>query len=261
MNSCRKWRDHLIEAVYGELEGERRALFESHLDSCSRCTAEFEGFSATAEHIAEALPPRPQLGELDVWKNIAPRLEDIDRRKRSFDPRPGPRLSLGYPSAAALATALLAIGLGLGLFLRSPTPTLVPTPTLTAEVDRENVAFARYLERSTPLLLAVANRRTGGDHLARDNRSANRFNSDGFDSKTERQLAERLAAEATQLSDKLRQQGQRRQADLLGDLAVVFLQIANLPEREYRNGIQMVQATIESRALLFQLSVEEMRRL
>lgn len=247
MSSCRKWRHHLVEAIYDELEGERRASLEPHLASCPRCADELERLSATADHIAEALPPRPQAGELDVWNRIAPRLDAIDHPERPgyfF----GPRLTLGYPTAAALAVLLLAMGLSLGLFLRTPAPH--PTTPFIAEVDTAGVEFARYLQRSTPLLLAITNRRIGGS-LAEA----------GFDGAAERQLAERLAIEATEISTRLEEQDRPRQAALLSDLAIVFLQIANLPEQEYRHGIEMVQATIESRALLFQLSVEEMRRL
>jgi hypothetical protein len=239
--SCRKWREHLVEAVYGELDGPRRADFERHLAACPGCTVELAGLEATAARVDRALPPRPRPGELDVWSRILPELEAPARSPE----RRG--LVLAYPAAAALAAAVLALGVGLGTLLAPPPPAGPPaaeTPRLDADAE-----FASFLERSTPLLLAVANRRNGG------------FATASFDPSSERRLAERLAVEAARLESELAGRGRRRQAALLADLEVVFLQIANLPEPEYRHGIELVQEAIESRALLFQLSVEEMRRL
>lgn len=240
--SCRKWRGHLVESVYGELEGPRREDFEAHLASCRRCAAALADLEATAARVDEALPPRPRPGELDVWSRILPELDAADR------PPERRGLVLGYPAAAALAAVILALGVGLGTLLVPPPRPDAPA-VAQAPGDDAGAEFAHYLERATPLLLAVANRESGGTETA------------SFDPAAERRLAERLAAEAARLAPTLSDRGRRRQAALVADLEVVFLQIANLPEPEYRHGIALVQATIESRALLFQLSVEEMRRL
>ena len=258
MKSCRTWRDHLVEAVCDELTPERQAELDAHLASCPGCTAELASLRATASYVDAALPPRLQSHELDVWSRLEPALDAQDR--------PAPRrLVLAYPAAASLAAALLVLGLGLGTLLRPREPVSIAesprleangspsTATLTQATDRReqpiDAEWLRYLERATPLLLAVANRQAGNTEVA------------GYDPTAERRLAERLATDAERLARHLEAAGRRRQADLVADLRVVFLQMANLPRREYRQGIEMVQATIESRALLFQLSVEEMRHL
>ncbi len=247
MSCCRKWRKHCVEAVYGELDGERRAAFAEHRTSCPRCAAELDRLSSTVALLSREMPPRPRPGELDAWSRLSPALAEIDDRARGRRPR---RIVLGYPAAAAAAAALVVLGLGLGLFLRAPATLPVPGPSgspaaVAADVD---AALGRYLERATPLLLAVANRRSA-------------VAAAGFDPAVERRRAEQLAGAAADLRAKLAERGRRRQADLVADMEVVFLQIANLPEREYRRGLEMVRATIETQALLFQLSVEEMRRL
>ena len=257
MKSCRRWRDHLMEALCDELTPERRAQLDAHLASCPGCVAELAGLRATASAVDGALPPRPQAAELDVWSRIRPEMDELDRRPAAR------RLVLAYPAAASLAAALLALGLGLGWLIPPSSPVPVaespgsdgtPSPVLTQPAedrgDRHgDTDLVRFLERATPLLLAVANRRAGSTEVA------------SFDPAAERRLAERLAADAERLARELETGGLRRQAGLVADLRVVFLQMANLPRREYRRGIEMVQATIESRALLFQLSVEEMRHL
>ncbi len=248
LKSCRKWRHHLVEAVCHELTEERRDELDTHLASCPGCSAELAGLQATTRHVDGALPAPPQGSELNAWSRLQPELDKLDR------PAPG-RLILGYPAAASLAAALLVLGLGLGTLIRPSGPDGVSEdnvssadlrPTATPQVEAE---FVRYLERATPLLLAVANRQISTTDVA------------SFDPAAERRLAEHLASEAEELGRRLEAEGRRRQADLTANLRIVFLQMANLPRREYRRGIEMVQATIESRALLFQLSVEEMRHL
>lgn len=258
--SCRRWRHHLVEAVCGELTPAHRAELESHLATCADCRQELAGLEETARRCEAALPPRPKASELDVWSRIRPVLDRVERPAgRRLAGRP---LVLGYPAAAAGAVALLVLGLWLGSWLG---PSLEPSPEVArpeaavaaasgAELD---VAYLRYLERATPLLLAVANRTTGGTAVASSSASI----SESVDSTAERRLAERLADDAGRLRQQLEDEGRRRQAALVADLGIVFLQMANLSHHEYRRGIELVQATIESRALLFQLSVEEMRHL
>ena len=247
-DACRKWRDHLVEAVCGELAGQRRRELETHLESCSRCRAQLAGFERATARVAAALPPRPRPGAIDLWPRIAAALDEEDRRRSSPASQPRP-LVLGYGAAAAFAGALLLLGLGLGVWLRAPAPVPAPGPDIAGADNHPEAGFARFLERSTPLLLAVANRRLGGPEAA------------SFDAAAERRLAESLAKEALDLAAALEDAGLRRQAALLRELEIVFLQLSNLPEPQYRHGLAMVQATLESRALLFQLSVEEMRRL
>ncbi|MEM7350615.1 MAG: zf-HC2 domain-containing protein [Acidobacteriota bacterium] len=251
--ACRGWRDHLVEAVYGELQGDRRRALDEHLRHCPACRAQLAAFRDTIERVADATPARPQAGTIDLWPRIDATLDAIDRTP-ALRPREVRRgLRLGYPAAAALAAALLLLGLGLGVFLRAPVD--APHSQHVAEVDEGSgsgdpeLEFARFLERSTPLLLAVANRQLGGPETVR------------FDLTAERRVAEHLAQEATSLAATLEGTGLRRQADLLRDLKVVFLQLANLPPDQYHHGLAVVQATLDHRALLFQLSVEEMRRL
>lgn len=253
MSCCRKWREHCVEAVYGELDGERRTAFAEHRQTCPRCAAELDRLSSTVAMLRREMPPRPRPGELDAWARLSPAIAELDERARH--PRPRRRIVLGYPAAAAMAAALVVLGLGLGLLLRAPATLPVPgplgvrPPATTAAAADIDTQLGRYLERATPLLLAVANRRSAGAEAV------------GFEPAVERRRADQLAGEAAEIRAKLAEHGRRRQADLVTDIEVVFLQIANLPEREYRRGLEMVRATIETQALLFQLSVEEMRRL
>ncbi|MCG8460363.1 MAG: zf-HC2 domain-containing protein [Holophagales bacterium] len=251
--SCRRWRGALVEMLWDELDPRRREELQAHLAGCAGCTTELEELRSTLRQVEAAQPPRPKAGEIDLWHSIAPRLDGSRPARR--------RLVLAYPAAAALAAALMLLGSGLGLWWGSRAPgasvhqgeaTNVAghgmLPAAAPDRDSASVAYARFLERATPLLLAVANREVGGGELA------------SFDPATERRLAERLAGEAAELTTRLAIEGSDREARLIADLGAVFLQMANLPPRQYRSGIAVVQAAIEQRALLFQLTAESLRR-
>ena len=239
--SCSQWRDLLLDAACGELPVESRQDLDSHLATCPACVAELADLKATLGTVAAAMPARPAPGELDAWPRVA---AVLDR------PRRGSRLTLGYPLAAVAACALLALGIGLGRWLQ-PTPSphdgiVAGSPDSPAAEVSE---YSRFLERATPLLLAVANRGNGA--------TANLVS---FDAGTEQALAAALAAEARELGETLAVEGRSREAKLVENLEIVFLQMANAPQDDYTGSLDLVQTTIEQRAILFQLTVEEMRR-
>ncbi len=251
MKSCRRWREHLVESVCGELSSQRRVELKDHLESCAGCSAELEGLRATVEYVDGALPARSQIPQSTVWSRLLPELEKLEQS-------PVRHMTLGFPAAGAIAAAILVVGIALGVLVRPANQApadgasrvqavaSMGAKSSGAEIDAE---FVRYLERATPLLLAIANRQATGADLA------------SLEATTERRLAEELATEAERLAGLLDAKGRRRQAALTAELGAVFLQMSNLPSATYRHGIEVVQATIKSRALLFQLSVEEMRRL
>ena len=163
------------------------------------------------------------------------------------------RLIWGMVMLAAAAVLLAALGLALWQSWQPPAEPerIVEAPSaLSPDPNRElRNAYDQYLDRATPLILAIAHRDPSPSSL------------EGFDLDAERGLARQLAAEAQRLSERL-EGGSRlgREQDLLAELEVVFLQIANLYQRQYSDGIDLLRSGLDQRAILFQLSVEEMRR-
>ncbi|MEM6797114.1 MAG: zf-HC2 domain-containing protein [Acidobacteriota bacterium] len=249
---CRAWRSHLVEAVYEEISGARRQELDRHLERCAGCRRELAELRAVSRRMAAAAEEL-QSAEVDLWSRLAPRLDAPERH---------PWFTLRPATVALLAAALFAVGVGVGLLLRpqqAPTIARGTDPSGSAQLASAERAdldeeFARYLERSTPLLLAVANRSVPA---APDGGAA----AAGLDAALERRAASRLAQEGESLAARLEADGRSRQAQLTAEIGTLFLQLSNLSSLEYQRGLAMVQATMEKRALLFQLSVEEIRRL
>src|SRR5262245_7018976 len=46
---CEKFDQHMIDALYGELDELTHAALKRHMESCSRCASSFEGLRATRD--------------------------------------------------------------------------------------------------------------------------------------------------------------------------------------------------------------------
>ncbi|MEM9529813.1 MAG: hypothetical protein AAGA23_02715 [Pseudomonadota bacterium] len=240
MTACRRWEGILSEVVLGDAEPQDEARFLAHAKSCAGCTQEL---TAQRQFQAQLTLPAPsQAGELNAWPAVSRRLAE---------PRPARGLSLSFGLAGTLATALLVGGIGLGSMLASNGPAEV-TPGLVAAAPPEDPYLA-FLEQSAPLLLAVTNREVpelvsvsfaGGAAL-----------------EAEQRAAERLAEMARLLLNELEESGRDREAQLVGELELVFLQVANLSQRKDPGSLRMLKAAIDNRGLLFQLTLEELRNL
>lgn len=239
MTACRRWRGILSEVVMGDAGKPDERRFTAHLERCSGCRQELAAQQQFQSHLL--LPARPQAGELNAWSQVASRLE----------PPRTTGLSLSFGLAGALATALLVAGIGLGGMLAS-----TGTGEVSAVAEAQEVVedpYLAFLEQAAPLLLAVTNRES--PELV----SAGYAGSKALEA--EQRAAERLAEVARALIDQLDDNGRDREARLVGELELVFLQVANLSRRPDPGSLRILKAAIDNRGLLFQLTLEELRNL
>jgi len=164
---------------------------------------------------------------LEVTSVAAPDLDDIlagnDLERVDLEPR---RMAPVWLAVAAL----LLISL---LFFWKPQEA-DSGPQMSPEL-------AVFFERSQPFLLALANvtpdlNETPLAELVREDRAR----------------AARLAEEALALRQEAHTLKQR---NLLADIELLLLQVANLRETEYRRGLEMVRTYMDRRTLLFELSL------
>jgi hypothetical protein len=141
------------------------------------------------------------------------------------------------------AAALVVLAAGLGLLPGGPAPEARLRPASPGEGE-----VADFLARATPLLLVVANRDVERDAAA-----------GVIDPTSERAAARRLAAEAGELRERL-DAAPGGPFELVAQLERLFLQLANLPDRQYRDGLAVVRAAVERDAILFQLTAGEILR-
>lgn len=104
-----------------------------------------------------------------------------------------------------------------------------------------------YMDRSKVLLLGLVNFDPSADDPA------------ALDLPRRQAAARRLVDEAAPLKDDLAAADEQRLRELVADLEVILLQIANLEAEHDVPAIEMVRSGVDRRALLLKINVEQMR--
>jgi len=238
--SCRAVRPLLAEAALASPDAATPAELARHLEHCPACTAELAALRAAVTVLDTARPlPRPPS---DVWARLAPALDAADaaRAQRLAWWRLAP-LPVRLAAAAVLAVAVASTTM---LLTRRQAPAPESQAAAAAPLDEE---VRRYLERATPLLVALANRDAGASPAA-------------FDAVAERRAARALAEDGRALAAALREARHARDGALVSDIVVLCMQLGNSSGARYGASVALARDGIARRDLLFALSVRELRR-
>ena len=260
MNECKKCRSLFSEALYDELNVGQEEYFNTHLLRCSRCQSEFNEMKSTLEIMSQRIRPEP--GQA-FWENysvnlsnrmeaeLLPRKQDPQRWSRknffNFAPR--------WAFQAVAALFLIGMGIFIGKRIDAPSNPIIQqagqsAPTVSQmEPGLEFVKRTQnYLDRSELILLAIVN----------------------FDPETEdpyalnlpgqQRVSRELVQEAGYLKAELAGSGQRRLQNLVTDLEVILLQIANLESENDLESILFVKKGADSRGVLLKIQLMDIRR-
>jgi len=139
--------DELTLFHYGELD--RRSAAARHLMGCGACRAAYDDLIDVLHEVDALRVPEPVPGYADrLWGRLAPRLPDRSGRRRFLSPR--------WAAAAVLLLVLAAGFLAGRMSLQGPQgPAPIPE---AARARILRAAVENHLERSTRMLLEVANR-------------------------------------------------------------------------------------------------------
>lgn len=256
MITCRRCRSSMAEALYGELDADRQPQFEEHLTRCADCAAEFDRFRSVLEVMdrRQRFVPDASFWE-GYWSRLAPRLRGEKRPvavRRWGDRLRDVRGQPAWTFRLAAAAALVVIGILIGKVLfegpgGSPRKVAV-APAVPEEVAAVDARAVRYLQRSKVLLLGLVN----FDPVTEDPAA--------LDLSRTREISRELVQEAGALQRELRSPEQRRLRQLIEDLQVILLQIANLEESYDLPMVDLIQDGVDRRAILLKINLEEMRR-
>jgi hypothetical protein len=257
MTKCRKAKDRMIEALHDGLEPAEKEIFESHLRACPECAAEYSVLGATLEVMDRR--ERPDPGPV-FWDGYYGRLEKrLDAELASAPagltrPFPGRRFfAPRWAAQAAAAVVLVAAGILIGRSITTPPApgTAAGAPVAVAPATSGDPRFVRadrYIEQSKVLLLALAN----FDPALKDPY--------GLDLPRQKVISRGLVAEAAFLKGDLRSPADRRLRELVSDLEVILLQIANLESENDLEAVELVQRGVDERGLLLKINLNDMAR-
>jgi hypothetical protein len=258
MSDCKKCQDLFCEAFYGELNAEQKNFLETHLRVCKGCESEYEKMTSTLKVMEKRARPEPEQAYWNgYWSRLARRMEE----EKTLTPKPESKwrfllrpfiFAPKWALQTAAAVALVVLGIYLGKMIFSPTTLGVQQarqmPAVASQIESgaEYINRAQnYIERSKLILLALIN----------------------FDPETEdpyalnlpyqQQVSRELVHEASFLKQRITDPDQRRLQDLISDLEVILLQIANLESERDFEAIELVKKGVDSRGILLQIHITD----
>jgi hypothetical protein len=250
MSDCQKFEDRFVDALYNELDPSAQQSMDEHLKQCSRCRDLFASMQNTL-HIMDGRE-HPQLSD-EYWnqydQSLQKRIADAKPQNvkwHSFGKIPG------WALKAAAAFILVGIGVLIGRYYMTPTtqPQMAntkPTPTTTVQRVSMDPETKRFLERSQVLLIGVVNLEPD----AEGNYPA--------DLSAQKKVSRDLIQEASVIRTKLKGPDKRRLNELVSDLELILLQIANLEAENDQPEIEMVKSGVDRKGVLFKINLEQMR--
>jgi hypothetical protein len=259
--TCEHAKELFVEGLYGELTPELQQEFTSHISTCASCSSEYQTLRETLAIMnkREAAEPAEEF-QARLWNRISERIGEpvagesapprrIIRAERKFSMRPAAMPAWAYGIAA---TILLAVGFYLGktyfgshpqeIVQQSNPPGIMPVPESEDTTTAQAVA---YLQRSKNLLIGLAN--LDAEHRAT------------LDLRHNQEVSRQLIEQAGVLTVSLNKPSQQQVRQLIMDLEVILLQLANIEVKPGVPAIEMVQKGIDQKSILLKINLEEMR--
>ncbi|MBP1770119.1 MAG: hypothetical protein H6P96_737 [Candidatus Aminicenantes bacterium] len=260
MIECSKYKDRMIEAYYGELEPGDREELDRHVASCPECAAELASLRSTLGLMdgRERTDPGAEFWD-GYWDRLSRRMlwESIDEDRKPSLVRRFVRSLAALPRwsyQAAGAAALLLIGIFIGGRLIAPPggPVRETAASVAAgSVDARAAAVVQagnFVERSKVILLGLVNSGPAG---------ADTY---GLDLDGKKAMSRNLAAEAPALRRALTGRDQKRLRDLVAELEVIMMQIANLGSGQDVEGVELVKQGVDARGIFLKIDLDRMGR-
>jgi hypothetical protein len=255
MKSCKEYQNMFMEDFYDELEPYRRDLLRTHLRQCETCSRLYKEMLPALPLLAKRERPDPGAAFWQsYWQKLLQRPE-LNRPQQHPKKSQWSESSFFRPRRRYLSTALVVAAfvlLALVWFTGIPwqkqdIPSLINNQ-VTQTISHINVKkqAALYLERSKLILLGLKNIDTESS------------DSHSIDFAHQRKVSKALATEAVVLKQQLEKSEQQRLAELVSELELVMMQIANHDAVYDDPAIEILKSGVNNRALLMKINLEEM---
>lgn len=239
MSSCTEYTSLITLVASGAAGQEETDRLSAHAAVCPACRQEWDALST----IVSATARRDDPGEA-YWSSYQARLE----ARMQAPVRPVlVRLQPALQWAAAIALITLGVLLGRSSLFEEPAAAVV-TPGASPQLTALDERTFEFLERSRTVLLAVANFSPGEDQP------------EDLDLDRRRAIAGQLVSESAELQNQLTSAEQQRLSQLIADLEIILLQLANLDAEVDIPQLEMLQYGVNQKAILFKIDVESMGR-
>jgi hypothetical protein len=258
MSDCNKCRNLFKSALNNEILPEKKELFENHLNTCGDCSKEFNDLIGTVAFIRQH--KSYEAGEEfieDFWLNIEPALkkQKKDRSIAGFAEKIIGYITLKnswFPQLAGAVTILIIgillgryffIDAGLSKSIINPADKLIDRQSAAIQAKAEN-----YVERSKVLLLGLTNFDPAVDDV------------NTISLLRQQNISRLLLSDAADLKAELNKPSQANLLQLVSDLEIILMQIANLESEYDLSGIELVKQGVDRRGIFLKINIREMQK-
>ena len=267
MSKCRSARTHFAESLYGELDMKRKKSLEEHLTGCRACSEEYEEMARMLKIMEEKRVTDPGAEFWDgYWDRLERRMKSeglveagADSWQAQAERLPFRRRFAFFPRWAyslAGGAALLAAGILIGrLFMSQPQAVAQkPGPEDSGLIQPAAggdlaARTSQYFNRSKVVLLAL---------LKFDSQTKDPY---GLNIPLQKKTSRELVQQAALLKSDLRNANQKRLEQLVSDLEMILVQIANLESENDLSAVEMVRLGVDSKGVLFKINLSEMKQI
>jgi len=253
MKECKYYKSQFEKALYDELSQHDKEEFEKHLSNCADCSKEYEELKNTLETVRSYKREEPNKEFInDFWKVLSPKLNKQSKFSIWFEEIKSVILfngKISYQISAALAILIIGVVIGKYWFGGN---NIIVNPDNNGNSSSTQIAVQakadRYIERSKVLLLGIMN-----------------FDPEFDDFETislliQQKISKGLLSEAASLKDDLKKPRNRQLKELVSDIEIILMQIANLEEQHDIDGIDLIKSGVDKKGIFLKINIQEMKQ-
>lgn len=247
---CKRTWQKLNDYLDGSLGKAEEHAFEAHLKTCNSCEPEVRALRLL---LSEAGTLEKKSAPAFLWQSIERELDSEERSPRAalvtkaaeilskvrrvfLFPAPAVKL------AGALAVLLVGVFIGRHLLSGLQTDQLVPAVADTSAHVQLVRRASNYLDKSKILFLGLVN--------------ADESDLMSSDWSLEQDAARNLIQEAAFLKENLSDKRDARVKQLIEDLELILLEIANLEKEQDLENIDLIRSGIDRKGLLLKINLQ-----
>lgn len=256
MKECRKFEQYKEKYFTGELKDSEKEILSSHLSDCDSCRGELSEIDEVINmtESRESREPDSEFME-NFWEKLEPQL-DPPSKPNMLDQltekvRNAFSIGFSYKYQLAAGFSILLIGIFIGRFFLPEEGGSFNAPGINVQKKHTlsnalQIKTENYIERSKILLLGLMNFDPASDDV------------ETISLQRQKSISRELLTDATLIKAELENSAQVRLKELVGDLEVILLQIANLESEYDLTGIELVKNGVDKRGIFLKINVREM---
>ncbi len=256
MISCNKCTSLFEKSLNNELMKTEVESMNEHIESCRKCASELTDLNNTLRTMKEYISPEPRKDFIDkFWETIEPEIIKKEEPSSSWLNNLsnlifGKSADFGWAKQLAGAAVLLTIGVLLGKYYFTPGGHNIETRSFTHNITTEQravrVKAENYIERSKVLLLGLMNFDPAIDDVS------------SINLEQQKRISRVLLGDAENIKSNLTLSSQNNLKELVNDLEIILMQIANLESEQDITGIELVKEGVDKRGIFLKINIQEL---